>query len=123
MKPSVNSTSQPYFYPDNVEDCEIPCFTYIYKNKEIGSTSGVQYSIESDELYTEPEVWEVKGASKTLVNYKFAFGNRISDAEDNPFSISTEGKLSSGSASDSPQESAAYGSPSAEIAPSADIAP
>lgn len=33
LTPSVNSTSKPYFYPDNVEDCQIPCFTYVYKTK------------------------------------------------------------------------------------------
>ena len=80
MSPAVNSTVVPYITNND----STPCFVYT----SIGSEeSDGAYIVSETAEYKEPTVFEENGITLTLVNYKFAYGNRMSDKEDNPYSI------------------------------------
>ena len=84
LQPAVNSTSVPYFYDKG--DSNVPCFIYT----DIGSENDDgSYVVGKDARYVEPVVFKEEGITLILENYKFAYGNRMSDAEDNPYSIQT----------------------------------
>ena len=50
-----------------------------------------------ESTYTEPIVFDSSGSTLTLVNYKYAYGNRMSDSEDHPYSVDTAVSGNSGS--------------------------
>lgn len=83
LTPAVNSTTVPYYSTD--ESSVSPCFQYA----NTGTTENGVYTVASDSTYSEPIVFESSGATLTLVNYKYAYGNRMSDSEDNPYSVNT----------------------------------
>lgn len=58
----------------------------MYASNGETDTNG-DYIVEADAAYLEPEVFEQSGNTLKLVNYKFAYGNRMSDIEDNPYSV------------------------------------
>ena len=76
-----------------------PCFIY---------TDAVSDDLKLVKEFKEPEVFSKNGDTLTLVNYKFAYGNRMSDAQDNPFSIqpAAQASTSSGSSSNTASASA-----------------
>lgn len=83
MSPSVNSTSVPYLVQAS-ENTIRPCFQYF------GESSDEAYTVDPKVKYEEPVVFKVSGSSLTLSNYKFAYGNRMSDATDNPFTVQSQ---------------------------------
>lgn len=56
-------------------------------NMTSGKTTNGIFTVNSSEIYTEPEVFSVSGNTLTLVNYKYAYGNRMSDSINNPFTV------------------------------------
>jgi len=49
--------------------------------------------VSSTASYKEPELWTKEGSALKLKDYKFAYGNKMSDSEDAPFSLSSEGNV------------------------------
>jgi hypothetical protein len=99
ITPSVNSTSVPYFYDPANEGYQVtPCFEYVYESGTLGTLSGDKWKISSTQKYSEPKLWLAEKSSVLVLNdYWFAYGNGMSDSEDQPYSISTSGQQSSNS--------------------------
>ena len=93
--PAVNSTSQEYIYPPGDAASQLtPCFSYVNVGSSFGVTKDGVYAVNSTALYKEPELWTKSGSRWTLNDYKFAYGNRMSDSDGNPFSIPSSGMAS-----------------------------
>jgi hypothetical protein len=58
-----------------------------------------KYTVSIREKYTEPKVFEATYGGLLIMNYKFAYGNRMSDADDNPYTVLGESSSSSSSSS------------------------
>ncbi len=56
-------------------------------NMTSGKTVNGVFSVNTQDIYTEPVVFSVNGDSLTLQNYRYAYGNRMSDAINNPFTV------------------------------------
>jgi hypothetical protein len=63
-----------------------PCFSYFDATTGTIDELGA-YTVSSEEAYTEPEVFEQTGSVLLLKDYQYAYGNTMSDANDNPFEI------------------------------------
>lgn len=79
----------PYIPKDNLK----PCFQY--SNLSSGTVVNGVYTVNPREIYTEPVVI---GSSNELLNYKYAYGNKMSNPTTNPFTVQIVQK-SSGSGS------------------------
>ena len=63
-----------------------PCFNYF--NATTGTVDELgSYTVSSEEKYTEPEVFLQSDSVLLLKDYQYAYGNAMSDANDNPFEI------------------------------------
>ncbi len=66
------------------------------------------YTVNSTAAYIEPALWTKNSAVLTLNDYKFAYGNKMSDADGNPFSIPSAGMAGSASPGASTSSTGAY---------------
>ena len=77
------------------------------------------YTVNSTAAYTEPALWTKNGGTWTLNDYKFAYGNKMSDADGNPFSIPSTGMVGSAS---NPSPSPSYDTTNSAAPPVAAMA-
>ena len=84
LQAMVNTTEVPYTLTD--PDQLKPCFSYFDAQTGAVNEQGV-YTIDQVEIYSEPAVFTQTGSVLKLKNYTYAYGNQMSDAQDNPFLI------------------------------------